>query len=195
VLVERVVGLGVMLLAGALGAITLAESNALARTYLVVTGAAALAGIVIVAVLYAGGLASVIRKLEGMKRLAPLGANLQRLAKPRREWGWLLISSFVFQVQAAAVVYFAFLAVGVELTVAAALLVTAAAGIASVLPISISGIGVIEGAIAGTAVALGIAYEPAILGAIAIRLIVLPVSAACGAVYLFDDGARLRAAA
>lgn len=194
VLVERVVGLGVMLLAGALGAIALAGENALARSYLVVTAVVLLIAGIAAAVLHAGGLASLVRRLERMPKLQPLAANVQRLAKLRPEWAWLLLSSFVFQMQAAAVVYFAFLAVGVELSVAAALLVTAAAGIASVLPISISGIGVIEGAIAGTAVALGIGYEAGVLGAIAIRLTVLPVSAACGAVYLFDDGARVRAA-
>jgi uncharacterized membrane protein YbhN (UPF0104 family) len=92
----------------------------------------------------------------------------------------------VFQLLAAACVYLAFRGIGEGVSVPAALLITAAAGIASVLPISISGIGVVEGSIAGTAVALGVSYEGGVLAAIVVRLTVLPVSAACGLLYLTE---------
>jgi glycosyltransferase 2 family protein len=181
VLVERAVGLGVMLANGAIGALFLSADSPLARSYLTVVAIGAVGALI--ALPFA-------RRFGRIKKLAPLVANVRRIAKPRSEWIWLLATSFLFQLAAAAVLYLAFFAVASEISIAAALLITAAAGIASVLPISISGIGVVEGAIAGTAVAVGVPYDLAVLAAITIRLVVIPVSAACGLVYLLDDGER-----
>jgi uncharacterized membrane protein YbhN (UPF0104 family) len=184
VLVERAVGLSVMLVNGAAGALLLWNDTPVAHSYLAI--------VAIVAIAAVAGLAALpfLQRLAGVAFFAPLAENLRRIARPRVEWAWLAAMSFVFQLAVALVLYLGFRAVGVELSIAAALLITAAGGIASVLPISISGIGVVEGAIAGTAVALGVHYDQAVLGAIAIRLVVIPVSAACGIVYLWDDGAR-----
>jgi uncharacterized protein (TIRG00374 family) len=121
--------------------------------------------------------------------LEPVRTNLRRTARARREWVPLIAASFLFQVLAAAVVYLVFAGIGSEVSVAAAALITAAAGLASVLPISISGIGVVEGSIAGTAVALGADYDAAVLAAIVLRLLALAVSAACGLLYLTERGA------
>jgi uncharacterized membrane protein YbhN (UPF0104 family) len=181
VLVERAVGLAVMLVNGAVGALLLWNETTVARSYLAIVAAAAVAGIVAL---------PFVQRLGRIAFFAPLAENLRRIARPRSEWVWLIAMSFVFQLAVALVLYLGFLAVGVELSIAAVLLITAAGGIASVLPISISGIGVVEGALAGTAVALGVQYDQAVLGAIAIRLVVIPVSAGCGIVYLCDDGAR-----
>jgi glycosyltransferase 2 family protein len=194
VLVERLVGLKVMLVNGSIGALVLADSSGFARSYLTIAVSALVLGVCAAGVLYAGGMGVMTRRLASVAMLAPFGANLQRVARLRVDWWWLLVSSFTFQLLAAAVMYLAFLAVGAPVSPAGALLITAAAGIASVLPISISGIGVVEGAIAGSAVALGVPYEAAVLAAIAVRLVVLPVSAGCGLVYLCDDGARARTA-
>jgi len=181
VLVERAVGLSVMLVNGAAGALLLWNDTPVARSYLTIVAVAAIAGLVAL---------PFVQRLGGVRLFAPLAENLRRIAHPRAEWVWLVAMSFVFQLAVALVLYLGFRAVGVDLSIPAALLITAAGGIASVLPISISGIGVVEGAIAGTAVALGVHYDQAVLGAIAIRLVVIPVSAGCGIVYLLDDGAR-----
>jgi glycosyltransferase 2 family protein len=194
VLIERLVGLAALLVNGFIGALMLASHNDLARTYLEFALVAAVVFIGAAALLYHGGFAMLSRGLARIALLAPLAVTVQSIARMRSEWLGLALASFLFQVLVAVVVYLAFQSVGAPISPAAALLIAAAGGIASVLPISISGIGVVEGAIAGTAVALGVAYEPAVLAAIANRLIVLPVSAACGLVYLLDDGARVRTA-
>jgi glycosyltransferase 2 family protein len=194
VLVERLVGLGALLVNGTIGALALAHDSIIATSYITFAATAACCALAVWAALMFGGSAAIVRRSASIGWLAPLGANLQRLLRARSEWLWLAGASFLFQFLTALVVWLAFRAVGTELTPAAVLLVTAAAGIASVLPISISGIGVVEGAMAGTATALGVPYEAAVLGAIAVRLIVIPVSAACGLVYLWDDGARARTA-
>jgi uncharacterized membrane protein YbhN (UPF0104 family) len=187
VLVERAVGLAVMLFNGLIGALLLMQTYELARWY--VQGA--LLGMLALAVgagsIYMGALSGLVRRLMHLNFLEPVWHNLRLIGRARPEWAALVATSFVFQLLAAAVVYLAFAGSGAEISVASALLITAAAGIASVLPISISGIGVVEGSIAGTAVALGVEYDLAVLAAVIVRLVTLPVSAACGLFYLVDD--------
>src|SRR5690606_41154889 len=79
-------------------------------------------------------------------------------------------------------------AAGSPVSIAAAAVVTAAAGIAAVLPISISGLGVVEGSIVGAAVAVGADYDAAVLAALLVRLLSLAVGAGCGLLYLVDRG-------
>jgi glycosyltransferase 2 family protein len=186
VLVERVIGLMAMLLNGFVGALFLMDSYALAEWYVKLSLAGFAGALVLGALIWVGLFDGLKRRLSGIALLAPVWANLRRIGRPRFEWLPLIAMSFVFQFMAASVVYLAFQGIGEEVSVAAALLITAAAGVASVLPISISGIGVVEGSIAGTAVALGVSYEGGVLAAIIVRLVVLPVSAACGLLYLTE---------
>jgi uncharacterized membrane protein YbhN (UPF0104 family) len=190
VLVERIVGLGAMLCNGLIGAVLLMETYELARWYVHVAALGAIALIVFAALLYFGMLDGVKRRLMRIHFLEPVWENLRRIGRPRVEWLPLIAMSFLFQLLAAACLYLSFAGVGATISVPAALLITAAAGIASVLPISISGIGVVEGSIAGTAVALGVDYDGAVLAAIIVRLVTLPVSAACGLLYLTESDSR-----
>jgi uncharacterized protein (TIRG00374 family) len=188
VLVERLVGLAAMLCNGLIGALLLMRTHDLARWYVQCAAFGLLAFAAVAALLYSGALSGLKRRLMRVAVLEPVWTNLQLIARARIEWLPLIGTSFLFQFLVATVVYLAFAGTGAEIGVPAALLVTAAAGIASVLPISISGIGVVEGSIAGTAVALGVDYDSAVLAAVIVRLVVLPVSAACGLLYLTEDG-------
>jgi hypothetical protein len=189
VVVERVVGLAVLLLNGLLGAAWLFESNALARGYVIWC----LAAIAVVALLV--GLVAVCHenlasKVASVRWLQPVVANLQRIARRHAAWVPLVLFSVAFQLAAAAATFVALRAVGVEVTVAAALLITVAAGLAAVLPISISGIGVVEGSIVGAGVALGVDYDSAFLAALLLRGLSLATSFGCGIVYVFEGGRR-----
>jgi hypothetical protein len=64
----------------------------------------------------------------------------------------------------------------------------AAAGVATILPISINGLGVVEGAFVGSALALGVPYEPALIVAILLRVLLLPYAAVFGLIYAFEPG-------
>jgi uncharacterized membrane protein YbhN (UPF0104 family) len=186
VLVERVVGLAAMLLNGLVGAVLLMGEHELAAWYVRLAALGAAGAVGVGGLIRLGLFDGIRRRLERIAFLAPVWENLRRIARLRIEWVPLIAMSFVFQLLAAACVYLAFAGIGESVSVSAALLITAAAGIASVLPISISGIGVVEGSIAGTAVALGVSYEGGVLAAIIVRLVVLPVSAACGLLYLTE---------
>lgn len=189
VLVERLVGVAILMLNGFVGALFLLEYP-LARTFVIVVLVAAAVGLAclpfILSMQRKGTLSRRFPKLAG------IDAMLGRLLRVRREWAWLLLASCVFQALAAWVVYLCFAAVGSSIDAPTALLITAAAGLASVLPISISGLGVVEGSIAGTAVALGGNFEAGVLAALLLRFLALGVSGLCGLFCFVDDGARLQ---
>lgn len=188
VLIERLVGVGILLVNGCIGALFLLD-HSLARAVVYVGVGAVCAAVLSLPLLIhlqrSGALSRRFAKLIAVEAL------LGRLLTPRIEWLWLAISSLAFQVLAVAALFLCFAAVDAEIDVPKALLITAAAGLASVLPISISGLGVVEGSIAGVAVALGGPYEAAVLAALLLRLLALAVSALCGLFCFFDDGARL----
>jgi len=185
VLVDRVVGLAAMLCNGLIGALLLMQTYELARWYVQAALIGLVAFIVFAALIYKG--TGLRRKLLGIRFLQPVWDNLRRIGRPRPEWLPLIATSFLFQLLAAACLSLCFAGVGAEISWAAAFLITAAAGIGSVLPLSISGIGVVEGSIVGMAVALGVDYDLAVLGAIVLRLVTLPISAACGLLYLTES--------
>jgi uncharacterized membrane protein YbhN (UPF0104 family) len=189
VVVERVIGLAVLLLNGLLGALLLQE-YLVARSYTWLAIAGSVAGIVALPCLMklqrSGWLSRRLPKLAGIENAMHL------ILRPRPEWLALLAASFVFQVLAAGAVLLCFEAVGAPISIATALLITAAAGLASVLPISISGLGVIEGSIAGMAAGLGSSYEAGVLAALLLRVLALAVSAICGLFCFVDDGQRVQ---
>ncbi len=189
VLIERVVGLGILLSNGFIGALFLRDKPlAQAFIYLSLAGAAlAPFGIWFLFRLHRRG--TLTRRWA---KLAIIDSVLARLLQLRIEWLWLLVASLMFQVLAVAALYLCFAAIGAAIDIPSALLITAAAGLAAVLPISIAGIGVVEGSIAGVALALGGSYEAAVLAALLLRLLSLGVSGLCGVFCFFDDGERLR---
>lgn len=186
VIVERLVGLIAMLCNAAIGAFFLSDAYPFAKAVEI----AAIVGFAVFVVgaiaVYLGWFKAPVRILQKRAFLAPFISNLQRIARLRIEWVPLLVISFGFQLLAAAVVYFTFMGIGEPTSFSAALLITAAAGVAAVIPISISGIGVVEGSIAGTAILLGIDNDTAVLAALVLRLLVVPISALCGTFYFFE---------
>jgi uncharacterized membrane protein YbhN (UPF0104 family) len=189
VVLERAVGLSVLLLNGMVGALLLGESNSLARVYLIWC-LGGLAAATLAAALVVAGRTEMASAVASSRFLQPVIANLRRIARLHPAWISLIVYSVAFQIVAAAATFVAFRAVGADLTMSGALLVTVAAGLAAVLPISISGIGIVEGSIVGAGVALGVDYDAAFLAAIVLRGLSLVTSLICGIVYAFEGGQR-----
>ncbi|MFL6548905.1 MAG: YbhN family protein [Povalibacter sp.] len=185
VFIERLVGLCVLMVNGFVGALFLSE-HALARAFVAVSLIAGLCGLILLPLLIRLARKGVLS--QRFKKLAGIESMLGRVLRLRSEWVYLVVASLVFQGLAAWVVLLCFAAVGSSIDVPTALLITAAAGLASVLPISISGLGVVEGSIAGTAVALGGNLETAVAAALLLRVLALAVSGLCGIFCFFDDG-------
>ncbi len=178
VILERVVGLAALLSLGLLGAIALYSTEALARTYVLL---AACGTVIAVGVMVFFG-PRVLRS----RKLAPVTDNLRSICAARGEWAPLIALSLLFQATAVFVLYLLFHSLGAPITLSQAALIAAAAGLATIIPLSINGLGIVEATIAGTAVAVGVSYEAGLVVAVLMRLLLLPLTLAAGLLYAFE---------
>src|SRR5262249_27434869 len=154
-------GFSALLSLGLAGAIALYSSNALARGYVLLSGCAiAIAAAVFV---FIGP------RIARSSKLAPITDNIRSICAARGEWVPLVALSFLFQAQAVFVLYALFNALGQSVSFAQAALIAAAAGLATIIPFSINGLGIVEATIAGTAVAVGASYEAGLVIAVLMR--------------------------
>ncbi|MET0658824.1 MAG: lysylphosphatidylglycerol synthase transmembrane domain-containing protein [Steroidobacteraceae bacterium] len=183
VIVERLIGLGALLIFGICGAWVLASELAFARAFLGVCLAGVAATVVLIAALRSTTLRPRIVRLMRHPWLAAVEHNVGLLLRARAAYAPLIAISLLFQAQAIGINYLLFAGTGEPVSLAKCALITAMAGVATVIPFSINGIGILEGAFAGTAIALGVNYEHALVVALLIRVLVLPLSAISGVLY------------
>jgi uncharacterized membrane protein YbhN (UPF0104 family) len=183
VVVERLTGLIVLIAIGNVGALLLFDESPLARAFLAVSLASAGVGVAVLVALASGGLSWLATRARTSGVFQALSHNLDLLRTAGRQWVPLVAISVLFQAIALLYIYALFQSLGSPVPITACALIAAVSGLATILPISINGIGVVEGSFAGAAVALGIDYEVAVIVAVLIRLIVLPLSLIFGAIY------------
>lgn len=193
VLLERLVGFAALAGLGLIGALALYESNKLARAYvvLVLTG-----GAIGLAVLLLAARVQEWPSARWLKSpwLTPVKDTIAALTTMRIEWLPLIGISLAFQIQAILIIHFLFATLDVDVSLAQSALIAAAAGFATVIPISINGLGVVEASIAGVGLAVGVSYDAGLLVALLIRVLVLPLTLIAGLVYAFEP-VRARAVA
>jgi glycosyltransferase 2 family protein len=178
VILERVVGLAALLFLGLIGATALQSTNTLAHAYVLLA-----AGGMVVAVALLGLIGP---RLLRSPKLAPITDNLRSICAARGEWVPLVALSLLFQAQAVLVLYVLFHQLGAPVSLEQAALIAAAAGIVTIVPLSINGLGIVEATITGTAVAVGVSYEAGLVVAVLMRLLLLPLTLAAGLLYAFE---------
>jgi PAS domain S-box-containing protein len=104
------------------------------------------------------------------------------------QWSALLAASIAFQAISIAIIFALFAGLDANVGPAECALIAAMVGVAAALPLSINGLGLMEGALVGGAVALGIGYEEALVVAFVRRLLATCLAAGCGLVHLGVDG-------
>jgi uncharacterized membrane protein YbhN (UPF0104 family) len=193
VLLERVSGLGALLLIGAVAALVSIGESEVARWYIMSSVIAALVAIVLIGALYLGAFKPITNRIRHLPAFEALVHNLEHLRRARREWIYIVGLSLLYQITSVGLLFFYFVIVGHPVEFTHAALLTAVAGIAGVLPLSINGIGVVEGSIVGVATALGIDYESAVVVAVLRRLMMVALSVLCGVSFLVGREASPRA--
>jgi len=186
ILLDRVTGFAAMLALACTGAIWLVDTFALARVLLVLSVIGGAVGALALYGIYRGWFKVLAERLRRLPQFSVVDDNARLLMRRHPAWATLLAGAFGFQLLAAAWLYCVFASIGVNLGWAECMMITAAAGLGSLLPISVGGIGVVEGSIAGAAVALGVPYDLAVAGALLNRLGTIPASVVCGCVYLLE---------
>jgi len=183
IVIDRIVGLAALLCLGAVGALFLMDHFKLPQGYLTALGFGALGAVIGGAALYLGWFGLLRRKLQHLKMVSAIQQDLMQLLRAGWNWLPLLCMAFVFQIIAVTIVYMLFLGAGSTIGFAEVALIAAVTGLAGMLPLAINGIGVTEGTITLAGVALGADYEDAAVAAVLLRVVVLPLSCACGVLY------------
>jgi uncharacterized protein (TIRG00374 family) len=183
VLVDRVAGFSVLLAAGCIVALPLAPDHRYARLFVITVVSTATAAVLLLRGLRSGHMRRLGESLRRRRFFAAVFANYNDLAQARRQWAVLMGVALLFHAFGVAAIYMLFAGVGSPAPVATCVLIAAVSVVAVVIPISINGLGVVEGAFVGAAVALGEPYGPSLGVAVLMRLLVVPQTVAFGLVY------------
>lgn len=186
IVLERAVGFAVLLFLGAVAALFLLEESALARAYLVLFAISSVAGLALLFAVHAGKLKFITNRVRHHAWFQAVEQDYQQICQMQLAWVPLIALSFVFHITAIVIIGLLLLGAAANITMIDAALITAVTGVAGMLPITINGLGVADGSIALTAVALGADYEAALVAALLLRLLVLPFSLLCGLIYVFE---------
>lgn len=192
VVVDRVAGFGALVLLAGMGALALPGASRLARTFTLLAAGFAAGVAVLALLLHSGRMRYVPQRFRHIQPLAALGDVIQQFTRGASAWLRLGLLSMLFHALTIGSIYLLFRSLGAPTSVAACSLIAAAAGFATIVPLSINGIGIVEGSFAGTAVALGAPYGVALAVALLMRLLVLPQSLVFGGLYLLRGEGRER---
>lgn len=151
---ERVVGLLPLIAIGNIGALLLFKESPLARAFLGFSVGCAAIGVALLAALASGVLTGLATRARASSIFQALAHNFELLRRAGWRWIPLVAISVFFQAMALLYIYALFQSLGSQVSLAACALIAAVSGLAGILPISINGIGVVEGSFAGAAVSL-----------------------------------------
>lgn len=189
VLLERIVGFAALLFLGFIGGVLMLqeEQNQLVQYYVLICVAGGLAVMCLFILLRLGAFSALLERIKNIKKLEVLTHNLGHIWRTPGLLIKIIFASLFFQVLAIVAISVMFDALGSDGGYAKYALMAAVVGVASVLPISINGIGVIEGAFVFSATQLGIGYNEALIAAFMLRIMVVPLSLICGLIYFWDS--------
>lgn len=186
VLVERIIGLVALLFVGWIGGILILrnEQIPIVSYFVLACLAGGVAFIILIVILKMGLLSGFLGRLKRIEKLRILTHNLGLIYRNPRALASIFVISLIFQVMAIAAL---FDALGANGDFAKYAIIGSIVGLAGMLPISINGIGVTESAFVATATQLGMDFNQAVIVAFMLRILVVPLSLACGLIYLVDS--------
>lgn len=189
VLLERILGLAALLFLGFLGAILLFnEFNAPAIRFYIIGWVIIFGFIALVQYLRSrDAFGSIFSRLDSIKPMDAIFHNIQYIKNGGARLFDVIKISFVFQLLAITSIYLLFNAVGAKTGYAACAFIAAFTGIASILPVSINGIGVVEGSFVFSAMQVGMGYEQSLIVAFILRILTIPLSLICGMIYFYES--------
>lgn len=189
ILVERIIGLSALLFLGCIAGILILinEPIPIVLYFVLACLAAGIVFIAAVASLRTGFLSGLLRRFQGIEKLEALTHNLNLIYRDPRALVDIFGISLIYQFLAIVAIAALFVALDSDGNYAKCAVIAAVVGLVSMIPISINGIGVIEGAFAVTAAQLGFDFQEAVIVAFLLRMLVVPLSLACGLIYLIDS--------
>lgn len=188
IVLERVAGLVALMTIGAVAAWPLQDRFPIARTFLIALLCTAVVAALVILIIWRGGLKRLTTLLQRFSWSTALREDFRMLKQGGPALPMFLFMALFFQLVSVGIYYIMFAGVQPQLPQLSQIaLIAALIGVAGVLPVSINGLGVVEGSFAGSAFALGMDPAQGLLIAILARLIVLPWTLFCGLLYFWEQ--------
>jgi uncharacterized protein (TIRG00374 family) len=189
VIVERIIGLIVLVAFGYVSAIILVINGSLPykQTLILISGLVVFCGFLVWFAWRAGILIKLSNLLRSVQKLEPLFESVRVMKRNRNSFLELLALSFLFQAIAVIAIALIFAALGLSGRIYESAFTTAAAGLAGVIPLSVNGIGIVEGSFVVAAILANLPYAQSVVVALFLRIYGVVASILFGLLYLFDD--------
>jgi uncharacterized protein (TIRG00374 family) len=191
IIVERALGLLVLVFFGYLSAVVLVVTGTLhyEKALLAVTGVGAICLLLLLLLWRAGYLIKIATRLGKIAKLEPLTESF-RVMRANRQHAWgVIILSLLFQATAIGAITILFSALALPAKFFESGFTAAAAGVAGIIPLSINGIGIVEGSFAIAATLVNLPYAQAVIVALFLRIFGLASSIVFGILYIFERSA------
>jgi uncharacterized protein (TIRG00374 family) len=188
VIVERVLGLFALIFFGYMSAVVLVATGAFEfkKELTIISVGLILGAILLLAFWKIGFLERLSHRLRGLSKLEPVWESARAVRANRRHLVTLVGLSLLFQFLAIVSITLLFSALNLPGRFFESGFTAAAAGVAGMIPLSINGIGIVEGSFAVTAVIAKLPYGDAVIVALFIRIFGLASSVIFGILYAFD---------
>jgi len=185
VILERLIGIFALLVLGFVSTIILLQRDLLVHRQLAVYALVILTVGVLFAVIAWISFShdKIWARLKRARRLEPLIDSIRVIYDNRRHFPSLIASSFLYQAIAIYTISVLFAATQIPGTLFQSGFTAVASGIAGILPISINGIGVVEGSFVVAAMETNLPYAEAVLVTLLIRAFMLFASILFGLLY------------
>ena len=189
VLLERLVGVASLLLLGTVGAgiVVVTTGARLAALYLTAAAAGFLALGLVLALLRTDLMRGLWARVRGHPKVDGLATNFDDVMSDPAGVARVLVFSLLFQSFAILAIWIiARFGLDTAFTVPETALTAALSEIAAALPVSLNGLGLMEGTFAYVGEELGILFDDGLLVAVTLRLLLIPLGVICGLVYLVE---------
>lgn len=188
VIIERALGLLALAILGYACAVALVATGALPyRKELILLSAAIGVSLLLFATAWkTGHLGRLEARLQKVGKLEPITESIRVMRANRQHLAGLVFLSLLFQAIAITAVTLLFAALNLPARVLESGVTAAFAGVAGVIPLSINGIGIVEGSFAIAAVFAGLPYAEAVIVALFVRIFGLVSSIGFGILYFLE---------
>ena len=201
VLFERIVGFAVLILVGLAAGVWLLIEGAREQVivwFVILAGSGTICGVALLIALWAGALRPIGERLARVEKLRIVSRNLGHIYRSPRRVAEVFGISVIFQLTAVLAYWALYRAIGASADAPQCAVIGAISSLAAVLPLSVGGIGLLEGSFVAAALGAGLDQTASISVALLTRIAVVILSMVCGLVFLFDrreNRADLEAAA
>ena len=192
IFIERALGLLVLVILGYISVIVLVANGTLPFEQVVILTAIPASVFILLLLIawQAGLLTAIAKRLRKVKKMEPLMESF-RVVRENRQHLWGLVgTSLLFQVAAIGSITLLFSALALPGRIFESGFTAAAAGLAGVIPLSINGIGIVEGSFAVAATVANLPYAQAVVVALFLRFFGLVSSVLFGVLYLLERDAN-----